>query len=302
MNKLSCSLIRMPGNDLPGLPEFERPPVIETILGVHFKPIRGLTTAHLGLFWDSLGKDEWPHLRELESILPQIERFDVSPTAPFRFMLREMERPEIRLRFSNQGESKTVQVQTNLLQTHWVRTPGTDYPRYTAFTKPEFLAIWRKFSEFLNAQGFGGPDLLQWEVTYINSIPAGQGQLWETPQDWSSVFSGVLMPPPIPDGTIESARASYHYRLANDKGRLHVEIRHVLGGDSGPDSLELKLTARGPTPAGLPIQETAGSPTVAQLISVSFDTGRRAIVNGFKAFGSKKSLDFWGYKQEIADA
>jgi hypothetical protein len=96
----------MPGADAVGLPGFERPPVIETILGVHFEPIRGLTAVYLGLFWRSLQRDRWPAVRELTPIPPQIEQYDISPITPFRFALNEMERPEIRVRLDSQRDAR----------------------------------------------------------------------------------------------------------------------------------------------------------------------------------------------------
>lgn len=292
----------MSRRDATVLHEFARPPVIETILGVHFKPIRELTIAHLGIFWRSLGSEDWPNLRELGAITPQIERFDRSPTAPMRFVLKELEQPEMRLRFGNDAENKVVQVQGNLLQTHWVRRPDTAYPRYTSSTKPEFLAIWSRFVDFLRAERFEAPEPSQWEVTYINRIPAGKGQLWQTPADWPTLFNGVLVPPVCPDGVIESARASYHYRLTGDQGRLHVEVRHKLGEDQEPESLDLILTARGPIATAASLEKASDGPTIRTAIESGLDTGRRAIVNGFTAFGSKRALEFWGHKEENADA
>ena len=90
--------------------------------------------------------------------------------------------------------------------------------------------------------------------------------------------------------------------MSNDQGRLHVDVRHVLGSDDGPESLDLTLTARGQTVADSPVETLSGSPTIEQAILAGLDVGRRAIVNGFKAFGSKRALDFWGYKEEVADA
>ena len=40
---------------------FERPPVVETVLGVQFKRLPGLTNAHLASFWRELGSD-WPEI------------------------------------------------------------------------------------------------------------------------------------------------------------------------------------------------------------------------------------------------
>lgn len=45
--------------DEQNLPSFERPPVIETMLGVQFQPLPALRSAHLGAFWKTLG-EEWP--------------------------------------------------------------------------------------------------------------------------------------------------------------------------------------------------------------------------------------------------
>ena len=294
----------MAGKYPSALHEYERPPVIETILSVHFRPVRNLTTAHLGLFWERLDRRLWPKLRELGSIVPQIERFDVSPSAPLRFRLKEMERPEVRLRLSNEAESKVVQVQSNLIQTHWIRgsATDTDYPRYWRTTKPEFLAIWESFVAFLGAEGFGKPHPLQWEATYINRIPSGEGELWQTPADWPSLFNGVLVSPLMPDGSIESASVKYHYRLADDKGRLHVELRHVMGGDADAESLDMTWTARGQVLSNSVEEGSADLPTINRMISTGLDIGRCAIVNGFTASGSQKSLQFWGHKTEVADA
>src|SRR5947209_1584702 len=41
-------------------PKLDRPPVVESVLGVQFAPLE-LTTAHFGVFWKSLGAD-WPKL------------------------------------------------------------------------------------------------------------------------------------------------------------------------------------------------------------------------------------------------
>lgn len=275
----------------PAPSDFDRPPVVETVLGVHFKPIRGLTTAHLGLFWELLGRDDWPKLRELGAIRPQIERFDESPTAPLRFALEQIERPEVRLRLDGTDQSKVIQVQQNLLLTHWVRN---DAP-YPKSTKPVFLAVFSKWCEFLSRYRLPAPEPVQWEVTYINRIPAGE--LWSTPRDWQNVFRGVLLPPTVPDGSIESAMAEYHYRLSGDQGRLHVNVRHVVQDQSAAGLIEVIMTARGAVARPPTGGETDGLPIVRESIVAGLDIGRLAIVRGFKAITSEKAHEYWGIRE-----
>jgi hypothetical protein len=62
-------------------PSYLRPPVVETILGVQFKPLRGLQNAHLGAFWKTLG-DEWPTVADAPPLEPQFERFDAGGMWP----------------------------------------------------------------------------------------------------------------------------------------------------------------------------------------------------------------------------
>jgi uncharacterized protein (TIGR04255 family) len=298
VDNLSRSIKRMSEMDDTGMPDFDRPPVIETILGVHFAPVKGLTTAHLGLFWNSLGKQHWPSVHELPSIIPQVERFDISPSARHQFLFQMMDRPEIRMRFTHADENKVVQLQHNLLQTHWIHTPGSVYPRYTKSTKPEFLEIWRKFGIFLAESELPIPQLLQWEVTYINRIPSGNEELWQSPDDWRLLFIDAMVSPKTPDATIESASVTHHYRLKNDRGRLHVALQHAVGTDGQTESLDVTLTARGPISAKVQSTNSPYSDEYLDLLSQGLDIGRHAIVRSFHAFATPKALKFWGLRQE----
>ena len=276
-----------------GFPEFGRPPVIETVLGVHFEPIRGLTAAHLGLFWQRLGRHKWPTIRELAPIVAQVERFDVLPTTPFRFSFTEVDPPEIRLRLDSPTGREVVQVQPNLLQTHWTRDPETEYPRYTS-TKAKFQGIWTAFNGFLSDVGLDSPTLVQWEVTYINRIPSGD--LWQSPADWPSIFNGVLVPPPIPGGATESAMVRYHYRLDDDKGRLHADVRHVSGETGMPPSLNVTLTARGPID-GRAATDGDRSRAAQREVESGLDLGRAAVVarvRGYDVAAFARALGVWG--------
>ena len=57
-------------------PDFTYPPIIEFVLGVQFAPLENMTTGHLGLFWEHLGRDGWPLVGDEPPLDPQFELFD----------------------------------------------------------------------------------------------------------------------------------------------------------------------------------------------------------------------------------
>ena len=57
------------------LPKYEKPPVVETVLGLQFNPLSAFTNAHLGAFWQSLGVEAWPTVTDKPPLPRQEERF-----------------------------------------------------------------------------------------------------------------------------------------------------------------------------------------------------------------------------------
>jgi hypothetical protein len=162
-----------------------------------------------------------------------------------------------------------------------------------------FLETWASFVRFLASESLPAPKPVQWEVTYINRIPAGD--LWRTPADWPSIFDGVLLPPSVPDGAIESAMVRHHCRLSGNTGRLHVEVRHVTESGGSAESLSVTLTARGSLLG--PTTSSGGTTSpMEQRIESGLDFERQAIVRGFTSMLSRHSLEYWGHKQEGSDA
>lgn len=56
-------------------PDYENPPVVETILGMQFDRLPALKNAYLGVFWKTLGQDEWPDVSDAPALEMQFERF-----------------------------------------------------------------------------------------------------------------------------------------------------------------------------------------------------------------------------------
>ena len=57
-------------------PKFKKPPVVETVLGMHFRPLEKLTAARQGIFWEQSLSQDFPELEERLPIEEIQERFD----------------------------------------------------------------------------------------------------------------------------------------------------------------------------------------------------------------------------------
>ncbi|MGD0539783.1 MAG: TIGR04255 family protein, partial [Verrucomicrobiota bacterium] len=62
------------------LPDFDNPPVVETVLSVQFEPLSSIQTAHLGLLWDEY-RGTFPKSEDRPPLDPVVEQFPESPVA-----------------------------------------------------------------------------------------------------------------------------------------------------------------------------------------------------------------------------
>jgi hypothetical protein len=123
---------------------------------------------------------------------------------------------------------------------------------------------------FLNETSLGTITPLQYEMTYVNHIPQGDG--WEAVRDIGKVFPDFTWQAneqrflPIPDGI--NWRTSF--LLPNRTGRLHVKIQNGPRRDDGRPLLLFELTARG-----------IGNETSSEAMWSWFDLAHEWIVRGF---------------------
>jgi uncharacterized protein (TIGR04255 family) len=266
------------------LPSFERPPVIETVLGVQFEPLSAFTNGHLGAFWKRLGRD-WVHLSDAAAIEPQFEHFGVGQSwGGIRLSLAP---PGVRLRLMNRAKDRMIQVQNGRLHYNWIGH-GKDYPRYRLI-RPEFDKTFQAFEDFVSEEALGEVLPNQWEVTYVNRIPSGT--LWSAPADWGTrVIPGLLGSlQGTTDVSMERFGGQWHFEIQPYQGRLHVEIsQRVSEPEDEPDVLILKLTARGPI---------ARNEAKGLSLAGGLDLGRRVIVESFKSLTAKEAHEHWGIRQ-----
>lgn len=264
---------------------FRQPPVVETVLGVQFERIRGLTNSHLGLFWASLGPD-WPHVEDAPPIEEQHETFgDIAFPSGF---VRLATRPSSRTRIKNMTETAMIQIQPNRFHYNWLGQPGHPYPGYEE-AKPAFDEYWSRFQDFLAQHDLKAGKLNQWEITYVNHIP--KGEVWTDAHDWKNIFAGLPGPVALSDDIVlGDPGGRWYFEIEPQKGRLHIELdRANLQQKDGPEGYVFKLTTRGPLPEG---------ENVDVQLSAGLQLGHDVIVSAFCQLTAPEAQEIWGQEND----
>jgi uncharacterized protein (TIGR04255 family) len=263
------------------LPEFARPPVIETVLGMHFEAFGKFHNAHLGAFWKTLPPD-WGQVADAPVLPEQTESFDGSKSGARNLGIVFTNQPEVRMQIRNERDNRMLQLQNGQLHYNWLGHGGDEYARYPSL-RLEFDEIRRRFEEFASKESLGELKPLQWEITYVNQFP--RDTVWNSPEDWSSLFRSIPAPIATVGGAkLESFGGEWHYEIGGKRGRLHVKASHGRRGKPHNDEVvSLTLTARGP------VDSKTGDP-----VGVGLDLGRDTIVRAFRDLTSERAHQVWG--------
>jgi len=221
--------------------DYQRPPIVEVVCGVLFDPITSLLVPHFGLLWEKY-KSEYPNCHEVAPLAPVVEVFEGKP----KVQIEIGEVPPLpRIWFVSEKENALIQVQRDRFLHNWRKIrPDDEYPRYSGVIK-EFRESLSLFEIFLEQYRLGGLIPTQYEMTYVNHIPHGEG--WEKIEEIGKVFpdfafrvsNGRFLP--LPEGI--NWRTSF--LLPDQSGRLHVTIRRGAQRDKDLPMLLLDLTVRG---------------------------------------------------------
>ncbi len=261
------------------LPEFDRPPVVETVLSAQFKPIADMRTVHYGLFWRQI-RDTYPGTEEKPALEPSFERFGGGPkrTPRLHFEAKDEAHPE-RMWFSNREGTELIQLQVDRFIKNWRQIEDRNtYPRYEGHIKPAFARDLQIFEKFLAEESLAPIEINQCEVTYVNHIVAGEG--WESWSDVAKIFSFLGgMPASLEDG-------QFAFRMPilvknQPIGRLIVEIQPALSERDDRPMWVMNLTARGLVGTGTEF----------------FDFGRAAIVKSFAELTTAAMHKVWRRRQ-----
>lgn len=273
------------------LPDFENPPVIETVLGVQFAPLEKLQATHLGQIWE-LFKSEFPFSVDQPPLEPAFETFG-GVRGSKRMRLELVGAPLLpRVWFVNSNKenegNKLIQFQQDRFVHNWRKVPDRgDYPRYEPI-KEKFIGDLHKLEEFIRVKGIGLIEVNQWEVSYINHIiPSEEDE--DLLSDLGSVFSFWMEEEPVTGlGKYDTARFSMRFLIRSGDepiGRLHITAEPGQLHD-GREIVVLTMMARG----------QPHTPVIDD-IEKFFDLGRREIVKGFADITTQKMHDRWGRKK-----
>lgn len=265
------------------LPEYEQPPVIETLLSVQFSPLAQFSIPHFGLYWAKIRAD-YPNYEVQAPLGPLVEQFGEETRRQPGIKVEIVHGPEVRCWFIDKSGTRLTQVQRDRFIHNWRKAGDEDvYPRY-AKIKPKFIEEWGGFCSFLDEAGLEKPEVNQCEVTYVNHVELGKswksyGELDKVIACWSGSYSGNFLPDP------ESVLLNASFVIPEQKGRLHIVMQRALRTRDAKEVLQLTLTARG-KPASSRLED----------ISEWFDLGHEWIVRGFTDFTTKEMHELWRRK------
>jgi uncharacterized protein (TIGR04255 family) len=264
------------------LPDFSNPPAVETLLGVHFKPLSGWTIPYFGLFWNEI-RSEYPKV-EVHPPLPSEMALRVE-VDPKRTSFQVVSDIPVRCWFIHKSETRLVQIQSSAFIQNWRKlSPISPYLHYDDL-RPSFVEMWRVFREFLRKNVVGEPIVTECEVTYINHIDRGRdwdrfAELPEITPTWAGLTSYRFLPPPL------SVSIDAFYPIGDNGGRLEITLQPGVRKDDGTETIQLVLTARC-KPRSIETEE----------LMRCLDLGREWVVRGFTDFTSPRLHKIWGIKE-----
>lgn len=268
---------------LGALPDFQHPPVNETVLSIQFAPIPDFGVPHYGLYWGRI-KAQFPRFQVVPELASIQERFD-DPGQGFSRLgiegLQLVTEPEVRCWFLDTSGTRLIQVQRDRLIHNWRQVDGTEeYPRYPK-VRATLEEEWQRFRRFLADESLAQPQVNQCEVTYVNHLEydrgwQGYGDLGKAIAFWSGQGSDGFLPAP------ERVRIDAHYCMPDAAGRLHINMRPILRARDNVQLLQLEITARG-----------APKANDDEAIFAWLDLGREWVVRGFADFTGKTMHAIW---------
>jgi uncharacterized protein (TIGR04255 family) len=266
------------------MPTYERPPVVETVLGVQFEMLPEFKNAHLGAFWKVLEPLGWPTIYDAPPLQLQFERFsEAGAWSKSDIELKVAQTIPSRLQIKNESGDRMIQLQNGRFHFNWLGQAGQPYPRWRQ-VREEFDKTLKQFLDFVSGEQLGVFQPNQWEVTYLNHIP--KGSVWATPGDWA--FFNLLGNGPSMDDVVqtETFGGTWQFIIPDERGRLHVQWQHGMRAQQ-EEVVILTLTARGPMPQGMNHQES---------ILQGLDLGHKTIVRCFATIMNDSANEHWGLK------
>jgi uncharacterized protein (TIGR04255 family) len=149
------------------LPSFDRPPVVEVAVGVHFLQLPGLTAVALVRLVDDLWRSRFPRIVEQPAAPP----LSAPGRVPMMVFQLQTGIPPMRLWSLTEDETLLIQVQHDRLLLNWRKVKDDDpYPRYKRL-RGDFAEVWREFCDYVGDRDYGVLQPSVAEVSFFNRVP-----------------------------------------------------------------------------------------------------------------------------------
>jgi uncharacterized protein (TIGR04255 family) len=266
-----------------GLPRFRKPPVVETVLGVYFRPLAKFALAQLGIVWDRYFREQFPKLEErppAEEILEQFGEARLNAFPMVRWQV--MDRPDTpRLWAASENGQHVIQIQKNAFFSNWLKTAGDVAHCPYLKRRQEFGQQLAQLEEFFQEQKLGQMEPTSWNVTYVNHIDyKGMDDLGPEVAKkltvWTNQFSDSFLDKP------DKLTLGFAFPMPDNAGRLNVNLTPVVLPKDKQQSLRLDLTARGQP-------KTKDIPGAISAI----DLGHEWVVRGFASLTRPEMHQIW---------
>lgn len=252
------------------LPNYKNPPVNEVVCGVRFNAPSKMLIPHIGLLWNKF-KTDYPIIQHAPPIASAKGELPIDLATGV---------PIPRVWFINKSDDQLVQFQFDRFYFNW-RRRQSEYPRYNHIVK-NFESVLKNIEDLFEEFEFGKLDPIEYELSYINHIPIGQG--WNTIDDLPKIFSDYswnqtndrFLPKP------DKMTWKTEFLLPDDKGRLLVSFKQAIRTEDKVPLLVLELRTIG-------IDKSSGREGVREW----FDLAREWIVKGFTDLTTPGIQEVW---------
>lgn len=269
------------------LPKFDNPPVVETVMGLYFRPLHGFTLVQRALFWSQF-KDQFPTVIEKPPVDETREEFGVEVAQAHSIIRWELteELPSPRIWGKSRDGKHTIQIQSDALFVNWERD-ASNPDKYWHFDsrRQDFAEKLRNLESFISQAGIGAIEPTSCFVTYVNHVELlEKGDLATTLSRlltfWSNETSDGALP------LADNASLKFSFAWPENRGRLHVSVIPGFNRKEKKFLIRLELTARG-APANATI------PAALEWIEL----GHESVVRGFASLTRPEMHRLWGRTQ-----
>jgi uncharacterized protein (TIGR04255 family) len=268
------------------LPCFKSPPVVETVIGIHFRSLDKLSSAHQGILWERCFRSDFPVLQDRPPLDEVRERFGEELLAPPTIRWRISDRPDIpRLWAVSESGEHVVQIQRNAFFTNWLKSKDLAPYRFYVERKQDFCKKLELVENFLRDDNLGIIEPTSWVITYINHIEYGGlkqigSEVHRIISSWSNQTSDDWLP------QSDKLALEYAFPMPDNVGRLNVHLKPIIQRHDQKQMLRFELSARGS------VQESTVKDALKWI-----DLGHEWVVRGFTSLTTPEMHIIWERNQ-----